>query len=208
MEGFVASGHDHYRLLLNFRDELQRVRNDENSREAFRRSGKPGLGPLKMDVRKRLLDELLQLQDALGEQLIDPIQVSEIRKIWLADATSDIFSTATSLSSLNNAMTAEVYSTGLKRFAPSVLEADRFGMFVQAGPLFLTGESLKLLSQRIVVGDHLLFAMKDGPVRGRLVFPIEDTEVARVGNDRSRQRRMGIGFEVGVRQVRDLRLVS
>lgn len=91
MEGFVASGHDHYRLLLNFRDELQRVRNDENSREAFRRSGKPGLGPLKMDVRKRLLDELLQLQDALGEQLIDPIQVSEIRKIWLADATSDIF---------------------------------------------------------------------------------------------------------------------
>ncbi len=91
MEGFVAAGHDQYQELLDYRDRLQTVRNDEASREPFRRSGKPGLGPLKMEVRKRLLQELLDLQERLGEELISALEIAEIRKIWLADGTSEIF---------------------------------------------------------------------------------------------------------------------
>lgn len=91
MEGFVASGHEQYRQLLDFRDHLIHLRNDENSREQFRRTGQPGLGPLKMEVRRQLLDDLLALQNRLGEELITPAEVAEVRKIWVADSKSDLF---------------------------------------------------------------------------------------------------------------------
>ncbi len=91
MEGFVAAGHEQYRALLEFREHLIYLRNDENSRESFRRTGQPGLGPLKMDVRRQLLDSLLTLQAQLGEELVSPAEVSEIRKIWIADSKSGLF---------------------------------------------------------------------------------------------------------------------
>jgi DNA sulfur modification protein DndC len=96
MEGFVASGHEQYKELLGFRDRLQYLRNDESSREPFRRNGQDGLGPLKMSVRRQLLEDLLDLQDRLGEELISSPEVAEIRKIWLADNTSDLFDTPSS----------------------------------------------------------------------------------------------------------------
>jgi DNA sulfur modification protein DndC len=91
MEGFVAAGHEQYRELLEFREHLIHLRNDENSREPFRRTGQPGLGPLKMDVRRQLLDDLIALQGRLGEELISTAEVAEIRKIWVADSKSDLF---------------------------------------------------------------------------------------------------------------------
>jgi DNA sulfur modification protein DndC len=90
MEGFVAAGYEQYRDLLAFRDRLQELRNNPDAREEFRRDGKPGPGSLKMEVRKQLLAELLDLQERLGEELITDQEVSEIRKIWLADLTSKI----------------------------------------------------------------------------------------------------------------------
>lgn len=91
MEGFVAAGHEQYQLLLDFREHLIELRNDENSREQFRRTGQPGLGPLKMDVRRQLLTDLLVLQSRLGEELISQAEIAEIRKIWVADSKSDLF---------------------------------------------------------------------------------------------------------------------
>ena len=44
-----------------------------------------------MDVRRTLLDDLLDLQDRLGEDLISPAEVAEIRKIWVADGKSVLF---------------------------------------------------------------------------------------------------------------------
>ncbi len=93
MEGFIAAGQDKYSVLLAYREKLATYRNDETKREQFRRTGEPGLGPLKMDVRRELLDELLELQDHLDEQLVSDLEVAEIRKIWVADRTSEIFRT-------------------------------------------------------------------------------------------------------------------
>jgi DNA sulfur modification protein DndC len=51
----------------------------------------PGLGPLTMETRRTLLDELLAVQASVGTELISSLEVRLIREQWLQDeATAEM----------------------------------------------------------------------------------------------------------------------
>ena len=88
MEGFVEAGYENYEYLLEFRNWLYELRDNEDMREKKRRNGADGLGPFKLEVRKEILDRLLQVEKIVGEELITKREVEEIKRIWIADSLS------------------------------------------------------------------------------------------------------------------------
>jgi DNA sulfur modification protein DndC len=90
LEGFVMGGKDQYQDLLDLRNWLVEIRDNHDYREAFRRNGEPGIGPLKMKVRKDLLARILDVQDRLGEELISGAEVSAIRQAWLTETMDNV----------------------------------------------------------------------------------------------------------------------
>jgi DNA sulfur modification protein DndC len=95
LEGFVLGGQTKYQALLDLREWLIELRDDHDNRQTVRRNGQPGIGPVKMELRKQLLERVLQIQDDLGEGLISPDEVSLIKQAWLAE-TMDMPSAAQS----------------------------------------------------------------------------------------------------------------
>lgn len=90
IEGFIGSGLSEYEGMAAFRDWLIELRDDpEEYREPVRRNGRFGNGPLKMPVREEVLRRLLGLQEELGDQLISPEEVAQIRQVWLSDGLID-----------------------------------------------------------------------------------------------------------------------
>jgi DNA sulfur modification protein DndC len=86
IEGFIGSGRAEYSGMAEFRDWLIELRdNPTEFRDPVRRSGKPGNGPLRMVVRERVLERLLELQAALGEPLISEAEIALVKQIWVAD---------------------------------------------------------------------------------------------------------------------------
>ena len=59
-------------------------------RSKTRRNGQPGLGPLTLETRRRLLDELLSLRAQTGQPLISDHEVRLIREQWEKDQTQEI----------------------------------------------------------------------------------------------------------------------
>jgi DNA sulfur modification protein DndC len=102
MEGLVDSGFDELEPLLDFRDWLAEIRNDETLRMAVRRNGKMSYkqdgslipGPYTLAARQTILNKLLEIQAAVGETLITTEEIDIIRNIWSADATSNVESFA------------------------------------------------------------------------------------------------------------------
>ncbi|OQY99976.1 MAG: hypothetical protein B6D35_08065 [Candidatus Brocadia sp. UTAMX2] len=88
MEGFVEAGYANYEYLLEFRNWLHELRDNEQMREKKKRNGAAGLGPFRLEVRKEILERLLNIQKLLGEELISKKEVGEIKKIWIADNLS------------------------------------------------------------------------------------------------------------------------
>ena len=88
MEGFVEAGYKNYEYLLELRDWLHELRDNEQMRENNRRNGASGLGPFKMEVRKKILKRLLEIQKIFGEELISQKEVEEINKIWISESFS------------------------------------------------------------------------------------------------------------------------
>lgn len=94
MEGFIESGNDELEPLLDFRDWLAEIRNDATRRMARRRSGAIAHladgslipGPFTMEARREILDRLLQLQEIVGQELIQSDEVEEIKRLWTEDA--------------------------------------------------------------------------------------------------------------------------
>ncbi len=85
LEGFVLGGRDEYRELLEFRNWLVELRGNPEYREPLRRNGQQGPGPLKIEVRKEVLSQLLSIQERLGEELISQREVAVIKQAWLSD---------------------------------------------------------------------------------------------------------------------------
>lgn len=83
----LADGEDGYRLepLLDFRDRLREVSDDPQYRATRRRSGQPGNGPLTLEARKMLLEELLQTQEGVGQSLISSREIELIKETWARD---------------------------------------------------------------------------------------------------------------------------
>ena len=88
MEGFVEAGYENYEYLLELRDWLHELRDNEQMRENNRRNGTSGLGPFKIEVRKKILKRLLEIQNIFGEELISQKEVEEINKIWISESFS------------------------------------------------------------------------------------------------------------------------
>jgi len=107
LESFIEEGMDWLIPLLDFRNELKDIRNDETKREKFRkvekekkliadslgkeyvpeeRYGHKVLGPFTFETRKDLLKRLLELQCLMDEReitLITPEEIKAIETVWI-----------------------------------------------------------------------------------------------------------------------------
>jgi hypothetical protein len=72
--------------MHRFRERLLAVRDGgTESRQDVRMNGEPGIGPLRIEVRHQLMDELLELQKQVRRELISTEEIRSIRAIWLGD---------------------------------------------------------------------------------------------------------------------------
>ncbi len=96
MRGVIDSGHADQEMLeslFSFREELIELREDNCNRLPRRRDGHTKIrsdgtlvyGPFKLEVRRRLLDDLLALQSQIKRSLISPSEIEFIQDIWRRD---------------------------------------------------------------------------------------------------------------------------
>lgn len=82
------NGNENLKLLSDFRQRLQEVTSDPASR-VLRPNGVPG--KLKREIRQKLLDELIGLQQRLGRVLILEEEVQRIHDFWAQDEKGDSY---------------------------------------------------------------------------------------------------------------------
>lgn len=87
LESLIAAGHDHLEPLAQFRRRIKEVSDTPDYRSKVRRTGQPGLGPLTIEARAMLLDELLKVQAEVGFELITSTEVRLAREQWAVDET-------------------------------------------------------------------------------------------------------------------------
>ena len=96
MNGTIQSGHaeqDKLEALLEFREELVRLREDNENRSIVRRDGLTKrrddgtsvYGPFTLRVRKQILESLRALEARTGEQMISQPELEVIEDIWRHD---------------------------------------------------------------------------------------------------------------------------
>lgn len=90
LNGLIDSGFENMEPLAEFRERLKNASADPSCRSKLRRNGQPGLGPLTIDTRRILLDELLALQYSTKLSLISQHEVRLIRDWWGRDETDAV----------------------------------------------------------------------------------------------------------------------
>lgn len=93
LQGFIDSGNHHFKPLVEFRDWLKAIRNNPQMRQAYRRNGRLAFdasgkhipGPFTVRARKEILDRLLRVQEAFGDQLITEAELDTIYQLWTID---------------------------------------------------------------------------------------------------------------------------
>ena len=96
-EAFVGAGHDNLEPLLEMRDWLKALREDNTKRSARRRNGSLNFvgdgrlipGPFTLEARREILDRLLETQQEVGLELIRPDEIEAIRQHWLQDSMAN-----------------------------------------------------------------------------------------------------------------------
>lgn len=91
LESLIRAGNDHLTPLADYRNRLKSVSADPEYRCKIRRNGQPGLGPLTLDARRMLLEELLAVQKEVGSDLISEYEIRLVREQWTKDQTVDLF---------------------------------------------------------------------------------------------------------------------
>ena len=105
LEGLIDSGYgdtDIFSQLFDFRERLIELREDKKNRQSVRRNGstkyRPNgnlvMGPFTLDVRKKILDELLMLQKNIDQRLISESEIDIIIDIWRRDKVAEDCRTA------------------------------------------------------------------------------------------------------------------
>ena len=100
LRGLIESGHREatkMESLFDFREWLVTLREDDTNRLPVRRDGNPRRrsngsqvrGPFTLSVRRRILERLLDLQEAIGETLIDPAEIDCIEDVWWRDEIAE-----------------------------------------------------------------------------------------------------------------------
>jgi len=100
MEGLIDTGETWMEPMLNFRDWLKKIRDDESMRSKYRRNLADGIGPFTREARAEILERLLIVQEATQINLISEEELSAIQLIWHHDfynapLVADIFCKAT-----------------------------------------------------------------------------------------------------------------
>jgi DNA sulfur modification protein DndC len=91
LEGLIDSGRDQYQVLADLRDWLISLRDSGHEyRMDRRKNGQEGIGPLKPDVRRDLLQKLIAVQEETQLPLIGQDEIRAIRLVW---ASEDLDST-------------------------------------------------------------------------------------------------------------------
>ena len=93
LQGFVNSGQNKYKVLIDFRDWLVSIRNNPEYRQVRRRNGQLSFkasgeiigGPFTLSARREILNNLMNTQAKYGEQLISDSEISYIKSIWVKD---------------------------------------------------------------------------------------------------------------------------
>jgi DNA sulfur modification protein DndC len=93
-EAFVDAGHENLEPLLEMRDWLKALREDNTKRSARRRNGSLNFvgdgrlipGPFTLQARSEILERLLATQAEVGLELISGDEIEVIRALWLSDA--------------------------------------------------------------------------------------------------------------------------
>lgn len=92
IESLIAAGNEHLEPLAIFRNRLMEVSENPEYRSKIRRNGQPGLGPLTIDARSMLLEELLSIKEQTGmEELISNHEVNLIKDQWEKDKSGELF---------------------------------------------------------------------------------------------------------------------
>ncbi|MFQ5632808.1 MAG: hypothetical protein ACE5I1_28905 [bacterium] len=85
MTNMIANGEEWMLPLMDYRDWLGVIRNDESKRQTHRRNGQPGIGPFTMETRKEMLERLLRLELQVNQELISRQELSAIQYQWNFD---------------------------------------------------------------------------------------------------------------------------
>lgn len=85
MEGLVDTGEYWMEPLLDMRDWLKKIRDDETKRRNYRRNLQDGLGPFTKEARAEILKRLLEVQKEIEMPLITAEELSGIQWIWYHD---------------------------------------------------------------------------------------------------------------------------
>jgi DNA sulfur modification protein DndC len=85
MEGLIDTGEYWMEPLLDFRDGLKKIRDDETKRQKYRRNLQDGLGLFTKETRVEVLRRLLEIQKEIEIPLITGEELSGIQYIWYHD---------------------------------------------------------------------------------------------------------------------------
>ena len=93
-EAFVDAGHGNLEPLLEMRDWLKALREDNSKRSARRRNGSLNFvgdgrlipGPFTLEARREILTRLLATQDEVGFELIGAAEIEAINRHWVQDS--------------------------------------------------------------------------------------------------------------------------
>lgn len=96
LRGLIDSGYkdtERMEALFDFREWLIELREDNANRLPIRRDGyvkRRGdgsriYGPFRLEIRRKILKRLIQLEERIGEQLILPGEIDSIEDVWWRD---------------------------------------------------------------------------------------------------------------------------
>ncbi|MGO9249018.1 MAG: DNA phosphorothioation system sulfurtransferase DndC [Solirubrobacteraceae bacterium] len=86
LEGLILSGRGDYQELADLRDWLIEIRDGRHEyRMDRRKNGEEGIGPLKPEVRRALLERVVELDDRCDFRLITAEEISAIRLVWASE---------------------------------------------------------------------------------------------------------------------------
>ncbi len=93
LQGFIDSGKEVYKPLVEFRNWLVSIRNNPTYRSAIRRNGRLQFdvtgkhipGPFTIQARKEILERLRETEKEFGDRLITNEEIELIHKIWATE---------------------------------------------------------------------------------------------------------------------------
>ena len=91
LTGLTERGYDDLKPLLDFRDWLQRIRDEPAFRCSQRRNGGSGPGPFTLAARRTILRRLRSAEARSGYRLLSQRELTLIHELWRSDRKSPLY---------------------------------------------------------------------------------------------------------------------